>query len=67
MPLHLHRIGRHRATDDSSTVAGRRLIPEPYRVPDDWSPLAPARALPAGPNDRTGLLPAIPTDTRCPR
>lgn len=70
-PLRLDRTGKHRATDDAQTVNGRRQIPAHLRRAADWSPLAPAvrqanarryyadRVLPAGVDDRTGLLPAI--------
>jgi len=81
MPLHLDRGGRHRAADDTPPATGRRLIPAPLRVPADWMPPTPSpaarqtlaptyyatRRLHAGPNDRTGLLPTISADTRCPR
>jgi hypothetical protein len=73
-PLRLdRRVGKHRATDDATPEGGWRQIPPHLRQAADWSPLAPAvrqanagthyadRHLPAGVDDRTGLL-ILPPD-----
>ncbi|WP_043688291.1 hypothetical protein, partial [Streptomyces xylophagus] len=68
--------GRHAATDDADRRHGHRLIPAHQRANTDHNPIAPAvrqvnapayyatRLLHAGPDDRTGLMPAIREVTR---